>query len=171
MPIYEFYCADCHTVFNFLSAGIDTETRPSCPRCGQERLPRKPSSFAMVKKRDDGDDDPGPFGDLDEERMASAFESMAGEMETLESSEDPRALASFFRRFGDSSGLELGPRMEEMIQRLESGEDIDALEDEMGDDVEDDETFDEFFRLKKAVAGTRRKLSRPRIDETLYRLK
>ena len=170
MPIYEFYCSDCHTVFHFLSAGIDVETRPACPACGRAELPRKPSTFAMVKPRDESDEDLGPLGDLDEERMAQAFESMAGEMESLEDSEDPRALARFFRKFGDSSGLDLGPRMEEMLQRLEAGEDIEALEDEMGDDLDEEDGFDEFFTLKKAVAGTRRRTRRPRIDDTLYRL-
>lgn len=170
MPIYEFYCIDCHTVFNFLSSSIDTSSRPTCPRCGREELPRKPSTFAMVKNRGEGEEDPGPFGDLDEERMAGAFEAMAGEMESLEDSEDPRALARFFRKFGDSSGLELGPRMEEMLQRLESGEDIEALEDEMGDDVDDDEAFDELFTMKKAVAGIRRRRRRPEVDDTIYRL-
>lgn len=171
MPIYEFYCTDCHTIFNFLSTGIDVETRPACPRCGRPELPRKPSSFAMLKARgDEGDEDLGPLGELDEDKMASAFESMAGEMETLEDQEDPRAMARFFRKFGETSGLQPGPRMEDLLQRLESGEDLEALEDEMGDDLEDDESFEDFFTLKKAVAGTRRSTRRPRVDETLYRL-
>ncbi|MCP4369614.1 MAG: hypothetical protein GY797_16110 [Deltaproteobacteria bacterium] len=33
MPIYEFYCADCHTIYNFFSLKINTETVPKCPRC------------------------------------------------------------------------------------------------------------------------------------------
>ena len=39
-----------------------------------------------------------------------------------------------------------------------------------GDDFDEDEAFDEFFTLKKAVAGTRRRRKRPNVDETIYRL-
>jgi putative FmdB family regulatory protein len=35
MPIYEFYCPDCHTVFSFFSSRIDTAVRPACPQCGK----------------------------------------------------------------------------------------------------------------------------------------
>jgi len=45
MPIYEFYCVDCHTVFNFFSRRIDTEKRPSCPRCGRPGLERRLQQF------------------------------------------------------------------------------------------------------------------------------
>ena len=38
VPIYEFYCADCHTVYSSLSKKIDIETRPKCPRCKHPSL-------------------------------------------------------------------------------------------------------------------------------------
>ena len=31
MPVYEFYCPDCHMIFNFLSRRIDTRKRPPPP--------------------------------------------------------------------------------------------------------------------------------------------
>ena len=49
MPIYEFYCKDCHTIFNFLSAKVDTTTKPSCPKCGLHPLERQVSRFAISK--------------------------------------------------------------------------------------------------------------------------
>ena len=51
MPIYEFYCADCHAVFNFLARKPDTKKRPNCPRCGRPNLDRKVSRFAISKGR------------------------------------------------------------------------------------------------------------------------
>ncbi|XCN71926.1 MAG: FmdB family zinc ribbon protein [Candidatus Electrothrix aestuarii] len=36
MPIYEFYCQDCNTIFNFFSSRINTEKRPDCPKCGKK---------------------------------------------------------------------------------------------------------------------------------------
>ena len=51
MPIYEFYCADCHAVFSFLARKPDTEKRPKCPRCGRPNLHLKVSRFAISKGR------------------------------------------------------------------------------------------------------------------------
>jgi len=163
MPIYEYYCSDCHTLFNFFSATINTTARPDCPRCGHAELERRPARFATLKHR--GDEEPDPFGDLDEDRLAGVMESMMGEMGDLEDNEDPRQLATLFRRFGEASGLEFGPRMEEMMSRLEAGEDPDKLEEEMGDEFDDDSTMEEFFRLRQR--GWRSGRS-PRVDETLY---
>lgn len=163
MPIYEFYCSDCHTLFNFFSVAIDTATRPDCPRCGRAELERRPARFATLKHR--GDEEPDPFGDLDEDRLAGVMESMMGEMGDLEDNEDPRQLATLFRRFGQASGLEFGPRMEEMMSRLEAGEDPDKLEEEMGDEFEDDSAMEEFFRLRQRGWRPGR---RPQVDETLY---
>ena len=129
MPIYEFYCADCHTLFNFFSSVIDTTARPSCPRCRRPDLERRPARFATLKHK--GDAEPDPFGDLDESRLAGVMESMMGELGAMEESEDPRQMARLFRRFGEASGLDFGPRMEEMMGRLEAGEDPDKLEDEI----------------------------------------
>jgi putative FmdB family regulatory protein len=49
VPIYEFYCSDCHTVFNFFAKRVNTEKRPACPRCGRAKLERKLSRFAVSK--------------------------------------------------------------------------------------------------------------------------
>ena len=36
MPIYEFYCADCHAGFNFLARKPDTKERPKSIRPGPQ---------------------------------------------------------------------------------------------------------------------------------------
>jgi hypothetical protein len=98
------------------------------------------------------------------------MDSLAGEMEGLSDSEaeNPQHLARFFRKFGEASGLEPGPRMEEMLSRLERGEDPDALEEEYGGDPEasDEEMLGEFFQLKKQAQSRRSR--RPAVDDTLY---
>lgn len=168
MPIYEFYCADCNVLLNFLSARIDPEKRPECPRCGRKQLERRPARFATL--RNVGSEDSGdPFDELDDDSLERAMESMAGELESLGDSEDPRHFARVLRKMGDSTGLELGPKMEELLGRLESGADLDELEGEMaGGDPADTETgdFSEYFRLKKKLAGWRNR--RPRLDPELY---
>jgi putative FmdB family regulatory protein len=165
MPIYEFYCHPCHTVYNFFSARVDTGTRPACPRCGLPELPRKPSRFATLKHGGEDAEDGDPFAGFDDSRLEGAMESLLSETEGLGDEEDPRAMARLMRRFSELSGLEMGDRMEEMTARLEAGEDPDALEEEVGD-LGDGESLDDFFRLKKALGEGRRR--RLKVDEELY---
>ncbi len=165
MPIYEFYCPDCHTLYNFFSACIDTAARPDCPRCERPELERRPSTFATLKHRSDDENPDDPISGLDEARLEGAMESLMQEMGGLENEEDPRNLGRLMRRFGELSGLELGDRMAEIIRRMEAGEDPESLEQELGDDDLDDDDFSDFFKLKQAVAGRRR---RPLVDDELY---
>ncbi len=165
MPIYEFYCSDCNTLFNFFSAVVNTTARPTCPKCGRPELERRPARFATLKHGGTEDEETDPFHHLDDERLDGVMSSMLEEMGALEEGEDPRKMANLFRRFGEASGLEFGPKMEEMMHRLEAGEDPDRLEEEIGGEFDDDESMEEFFRLKRQ--GWRR-TTRPKVDETLY---
>ena len=173
VPIYEFYCAGCHTVFSFFSTRVAPEASPACPRCGRARLPRRPSRFATLRSRGDDadlDDATDPLAGLDDERLERAFEAMATEFESLDDAAepDPRQLSRVLRRFTDLTGLEAGPKLRDVLDRLERGEDPDALEAEMGDASGEpgDEDLSEFFRLKSSLLA--RRSARPRIDETLY---
>ena len=94
------------------------------------------------------------------------MDSMMGEMDHLDDSDDPKAMASFFRRFGEAAGIEAGPRMEEMLARLEAGEDPDQLEEDLGAGMEEDEDLDELFRLKKQLND--RSSRRPGVEDHLY---
>ena len=173
MPIYEFYCSACHMLYNFMSPRIDTTTRPACPRCGRPELERRPARFATLKRsaadadaEAEGEED-NPFPGLDEERLERAMESMSGELEGIGDEENPRQMARFFRRFGEAAGMRLGPRMEEMLGRLEKGEDMEALEDEMGDVEEGAEgELDEWFQLKETAKRLRER--KPKLDVKLY---
>lgn len=170
MPIYEFYCSDCNLLLNFFSAGIDTEAAPDCPHCGRRELERRPARFAIASgsSGETEEDEELPF-DLDADRLEGAMEALAGEFESLEEEEDPRQMARLFRRLGEATGMHPGPRMEEMLARLEAGEDPDALEDEIGGDLEGDEdSLEEWFEFRKKMAGSWRSPKRPRVDDTLY---
>lgn len=175
MPIYEFYCGACHMLFNFFSPRIDTAARPACPRCGRPELERRPARFATLKRTagaadaEGGSDEDNPFPGLDEERLERAMESMSGDLDNIGDEEDPRQMARFFRRFGEAAGMRMGPRMEEMLRRLDKGEDMEALEDEMGDLGEGEGAegeLDEWFQLKETAKRLRQR--KPKLDETLY---
>ena len=168
MPIYEFYCADCHTVFNFLARKADTKKRPPCPRCGRPNLERKLSRFAISKGRSEpqegGHDLPADF---DEAKMERVMADMAQEAEGG-AEDDPRQMARMMRKLYDASGMKVGQGMEEAIRRMEAGEDPDKIEEEMGDLLETEEGG--FGESGRGLRGLSRRLRPPEVDETLYDL-
>lgn len=167
MPIYEFYCADCNTLFNFFAPRVDTQSRPLCPRCGKIRLERRPARFATLKRTGEGDEEDDLFSGLDERRLEGAMDSLVKEMEGMSGEEDPRQMARLFRRFSEVAGIEPGPRLEEMLRRLDAGEDPETMEEEMEAGLGDDEeSLEEFFRFKKVLRS--RRSGKPAVDETLY---
>jgi putative FmdB family regulatory protein len=89
MPIYEFYCESCNTVFSFFSRGVNTQANPACPRC-RGPLKRQMSIFAKITKgRDTGREEEAP--PLDEAKMEKAMAMLAGEAEKMDE-DDPRRL-------------------------------------------------------------------------------
>ncbi len=163
MPIYEFYCKGCHTIFNFFSKSINTTKRPKCPQCEVETLERRMSSFATTgraKENDPMDDMP-----IHESKMEQAMQMLAGEAERIPE-DDHRQAANLMRKLTRMTGLELGDGMEEALQRMESGEDPEQIEADMGDILENEDPFQ--AAAQKGGKGARR--SAPKMDETLYDL-
>ena len=136
MPIYEFYCTECHRIFSFLSPRVNTDGRPACPRCGRADLQRRPSAFAISKNRPRRRPRSCRAG-FDEARLEQAMSALASEGESLEG-DDPVASARVMRRLFESAGLPLGEGMREALRRMESGEDPEKVEAELGDTMGDD---------------------------------
>ena len=162
MPIYEFYCSECHVIFNFLSSSVNTEKRPLCPRCRKIELERHMSVFSVSRNRSEEDDMSLP--DIDERQMEKAMGLLAQEAEHMDEN-DPRQAADLMRKLTDMTGLDLGPGMEEALNRMEAGEDPEKIEAEMGDILEGED----LFGLKKKLAKGRKSLS-PEVDDKLYDL-
>jgi putative FmdB family regulatory protein len=182
VPIYEFYCADCHTVFSFLSKTINTTKQPDCPKCGRTKLDRRMSRFAFSKGRsepvaEERDRPELPPG-FDEAKMEQAMEALAHEAEGA-NEDDPRQMARMMRKLFDTTGLPLGSGMEEAIRRMEAGEDPDKIEEELGDLLDQEDPFGGEGDAgsageggHKASAANLRAISRKirpaKVDETLY---
>lgn len=167
MPVYEFYCSDCHAIFNFLSRQVNTQKCPMCPRCGRPELERQVSRFAISKNRPEAETDGFPAG-MAEEKMERAMMTLAGEMEGIDEN-DPRAMARFMRKFSEMTGMNLGGEAEEAMRRLEAGEDPEQIEAEVGDLFGDDSSLDGLFG-KERLSKLKRRLAPPEHDETLYTL-
>lgn len=163
MPIYEFYCSRCDTIYNFFSRTINTDKVPRCPRCRTVKLRKKVSLFAAIsgRKGDEGEGDMPSFDEAQMEKAMSMLEREAGSLD----GDDPRQAARLMRKLTDATGLKMGSGMEEALSRMERGEDPDRIEAELGDLLEGEEPF-----VMEQKSGSRKKGARPKVDETLYDL-
>lgn len=169
MPIYEFYCADCHTVFSFLSRSVNTDKRPDCPRCGKARLERRPSRFAVSRGLEEN-----PVGELpdgvDDAKLEQAMASLAGELDSVDEN-DPRGAARLMRRLYETAGLPVGGVLAEALKRMEAGEDPDAIDAEFGDALDAEDPFlGEPGEGKPAASKLARRFLPPRTDPELHEL-
>ncbi len=139
MPIFEFLCPACNRIYSFLSLSASPTRQPVCPRCGATGLSRVPSAFAVSKGRKGSSEEPKPAAGAPDDaamgRMEQEVMRMADQLDEKDA-EDPRAMARMMRRLAEVSGEKMTPTMEEMFRRLESGEDPEALEDELGPQLE-----------------------------------
>jgi putative FmdB family regulatory protein len=160
MPIYEFYCADCNTIFNFFSRHVNTEKRPMCPKCNKGPLERLISIFSVLKGIKEQDDMGMPK--LDESKVQRALSLL--ERETQDTNEDdPMQAAYLMRKLFDTTGMNFGSGIEEALRRMEAGEDPDKIIEEMGDILSDEELLKVSLKVSQKVKG-----KPPERDETLY---
>ena len=139
MPIYEFACPKCRVIFNFLSKRVNPERQPSCPKCGNRKMLRQMSRFAMPKgvkepaaATDDAGED-GPAPDFDDPRVMRAMGELERDMEHLDEN-NPKHMAHLMKKMKDIMPPGVMPKeMDVAIKRLEAGEDHEKIEEDMGD--------------------------------------
>ncbi len=118
MPIYEYYCHDCKkrvSVF-WRTFSEATEGTPTCPECEGEELTRLVSRVRIVRSEESRLEDladPSNLPDFDEN--------------------DPKSLGRWMRKMSDEVGEDLGPEFDEVVGRLEAGEDPEEIEKSMPD--------------------------------------
>lgn len=166
MPIYEFYCSSCHTVYSFFARRVDTETVPVCPKHAKHKLQRQMSRFAISRGRGDTPPSDGPVGpEMDDEKMEQAMMQLAGEADGM-NEEDPQSMARMMRKLMDTTGMRMGEGMEEAIRRMEAGEDPDKVEEEMSGILD---TEDPFSAGEGQIKNFRRRLTEaPNVDPEVY---
>jgi putative FmdB family regulatory protein len=114
MPIYEYRCQDCGRKLSvFWRNRADVKT-PTCRRCGSDNLVRLISRVRFVRSEEsrmEGMADDAALADLDEN--------------------DPRSLGRWMRKMSREMGEDLGPEFDEIVGRLEAGEDPEEIEKSM----------------------------------------
>ncbi len=135
MPIYEFLCSACNRIFSFHSFKVDPAKVPACPKCGGENLERVPSRFGVGAGRKSATE--GGGDDFDDPRLEREMMKLAADLEGMDEN-DPRQMAAAVRKMTELAGEPVTPAMEEMIRRLEAGEDPERIEEDLGDAIENE---------------------------------
>ncbi|MCK5787174.1 MAG: zinc ribbon domain-containing protein [Candidatus Sabulitectum sp.] len=112
MPIYEYYCGTCNTIYQFLIRGKRKTEDLHCPKCNAGDLERVMSKFSTSSSKSRSDDE------------------MAADMADIDEN-DPRSMARAVRKMADEMGEDLGPELEHALGRLEAGEDPEKIEQEL----------------------------------------
>ncbi len=116
MPEYTFVCQDCNRVFNVrLSYAEYGKVPVHCPYCGSARVERRIRRVRFLRS------------------FESRLEDLAdpGSLEEME--RNPKALAQMMRAMSAEMGEDLGPELEEVVERLERGESPEEIEKTMPD--------------------------------------
>jgi len=118
VPIYEYRCQDCRRrVSVFWRSYSEAEAgTPVCPRCGGTNLTRMISRVRVIRSE------------------ASRLEEMSdfGDVPDLDEN-DPKSLGRWMRTMSQEMGEDMGPEFDEVVGRLEAGENPEDIEESMPD--------------------------------------
>jgi len=139
MPIYEYACPNCRVIFNFLSKRLKPDRLPACPECGNRKMAKQVSRFALSRRlkepaaKTQSEGSEGPMPDLDDPRVEHAMMELERDMEHLDEN-NPKHMAHMMRKMKDLMPPGSVPKeLDVAIKRLESGEDPEKIEEDMGD--------------------------------------
>ena len=139
MPIYEYACPKCRVIFNFLSKRTHPDHLPVCPKCGNKKMSKQVSRFAMTRglkepaARTEPDEGGPPMPDMDDPRVERAMMEMEHDLEHLDEN-NPKHMAHMMRKMKDLMPRGSVPKeLDVAIKRLEAGEDPEKIEEDMGD--------------------------------------
>ncbi|HEU5319130.1 MAG TPA: zinc ribbon domain-containing protein [Chloroflexota bacterium] len=121
MPVYEYRCGACRRRSSKLFRTFAEIATPACPHCGAapEQMQKLISRVSVMKSEEarlEALADPSMFADVDEN--------------------DPRSVARWARKLGETMGDDVPDDYGEMVEQLESGEmpdDIGGAEDGAAD--------------------------------------
>ncbi|MGH9339803.1 MAG: FmdB family zinc ribbon protein [Acidobacteriota bacterium] len=115
MPVYEYCCRSCERRFSRFFWRMSDAEGTQC-RCGSADLEQLFSRVAMMKSEEsrlESMADPSKWGDIDEN--------------------DPKSMARMMKKLGGELGEDLGPEFNQVVDRLEAGEDPESIDQSLGD--------------------------------------
>ena len=118
MPSYEYRCLNCKRRFEvYLSYSQFGKQTSQCPHCNSENVQRRIGRVRFARSEE------------------SRLDEMADPSRLAGLEDDPKAMARMMRSMSAEMGEEAGPELDEVIDRLESGqspEEIDAAIPNLG---------------------------------------
>ena len=117
MPYYEFRCNECRRAVRLFYTYAEYESaEPTCIHCGSAHLKRLISRVALAKSED------ARLDALDPDSMMAGLDE-----------DDPKSMGQFMRKMSQEMGEDLGDEFGEVVDRLESGESPESIEQSMPD--------------------------------------
>jgi putative FmdB family regulatory protein len=116
MPTYQYRCKDCHRRFEVFMTYSEYGTRTiNCTHCTSTNVERRIGRIRIARSEE------------------SRLENLAdpSKLEGLE--DDPRALGRMMREMSGEMGEDMGPEFDEVIDRLESGQNPEEIEKALPD--------------------------------------
>jgi len=116
MPNYEFRCLKCHRRFDlFLSYNDYGKIAIHCPHCQSTDVQRKIGRIRFARSEE------------------SRLENLADPSNLAGLEDDPRALGKMMRQMSSETGEEMGPEFDEVVHRLEAGQNPEEIEKQLPD--------------------------------------
>ena len=120
MPTYDYTCLQCKKRFDvFLSYEEYGTKEITCPFCESDRVRRRIGRIRVAKSEE------------------SRLENMVDPANLSGIEDDPKALGRLMRQMGSELGEDVGPEFDEVVSRLEKGQDPEQIEREVPGLVDD----------------------------------
>ncbi len=111
MPTYPYRCLDCQKRFEIFMTYDEYGTRPvECPHCHSANVMRRIGRVRFARSEE------------------SRLDSMADPSALAGMEDDPRALGKMMRQMSQEMGEEMPPEFDEVVDRLESGQNPEDIE-------------------------------------------
>ena len=116
MPNYRYSCLDCNKRFEvFMTYDEYGRGAVTCPKCRGQNVQRRIERIRFARSEE------SRLDDLADPSMLEGLE------------DDPRSLGKMMRKMSQEVGEDMGPELNEVIDRLESGQSPEDIESAMPD--------------------------------------
>ena len=120
MPLYDYFCLDCHQCFDIFMTYAEYGARPvTCSHCNSGNVRRRVPRVRMAKSEESRMD--SLAGDFSDPSALAGLEN------------DPKALGQMMRKMGKELGEEMPPEFGKVVDRLEKGQNPEDIEKELPD--------------------------------------
>jgi putative FmdB family regulatory protein len=111
MPIYQYRCADCQKRFDIYMTYAEYGTKPvECPHCHSSNVVRRIGRIRFARSEE------------------SRLDNLADPSALAGLEDDPRALGKMMRQMSREMGEEMPPEFDEVVDRLEAGQNPEDIE-------------------------------------------